>query len=425
MKTDCFQCADAIIEQSPDAAAVALLLRKRGLNSTISECSALDEELPPHDLYVADCWSGERTRRIQAARRRGSLVTSIGELVMRLADAPTIGVTGTAGKTETTHAIAALLEASAIRAHMGRTGRAENAWPTGDLLSRLPQIDPPDRVLVELTSTHLCFMQSSPQIAVVTNIWPDHIELHGSYRAYRAAKRVLLEAQGGEGIAILNADDPGSRALRRIVRGQRFLFSGVRPVRRGVGVERGRLVARLDGPSLPLGPPPDDLLSANAAAAVLAALLGGAHPEAVRERLRKRFGLALRRQDLADVHGVRVVNDGMAATPRKALASLAQHEPSSLIVIAGGRNEIGGVRVHAAVSEQAAVRALCDALRAVSTVVLFGTAAGRVDVPGSVVCGTLAEARGYAFSVAQPGQTVLFAPGFPCSLEDRKAFASC
>ena len=98
---------------------------------------------------------------------------------------PTIGITGTAGKTTTTALVVQLLRAAGVRVHASTTARAGNLWPTAELLEQ-----PADGVLVlELTSSHLCFTSHSPSVAAITCFWPDHLELHGSLERYRARRR--------------------------------------------------------------------------------------------------------------------------------------------------------------------------------------------------------------------------------------------
>jgi UDP-N-acetylmuramoylalanine--D-glutamate ligase len=112
--------------------------------------------------------------------------------VLERSPVPTIGVTGTAGKTTTVAFLAYLLRTAGSTVHTGTTARAGNLWPTAELLP--PPAD--GVVLMELTSSHLCFTTHSPTIAVITCFWPDHLELHGSLERYRAAKEAIVRHQG-------------------------------------------------------------------------------------------------------------------------------------------------------------------------------------------------------------------------------------
>ena len=123
--------------------------------------------------------AGDRAARRRCCARAGCVVRCLGDLLLERATVPTIGVTGTAGKTTTAASSRLPPQRPARPCHTSTTARAANLWPTAELLP-----PPTDGVLVmELTSSHLCFTTQSPTIAVITCFWPDHLELHGSLDA--------------------------------------------------------------------------------------------------------------------------------------------------------------------------------------------------------------------------------------------------
>src|SRR5207249_3601727 len=118
------------------------------------------------------------------------------------------GVTGTKGKSTTATLLANMLTAAGVRAHLGgNVGRS--------LLGALPRIRPSDAVVLELSSFQLHALRGTgfrPSVAVVTNLFPDHLDRHGTFEAYARAKCVLLESQQEEDVAVLPAGDSATAA---------------------------------------------------------------------------------------------------------------------------------------------------------------------------------------------------------------------
>ena len=124
-----------------------------------------------------------------------------------------LGVTGSAGKSTTARLAEAMLRASGVEVLSAHDAPADNAWPTAALVARVLAARPPAWCVAELTSNHLAVCSASPQIACITNVWPDHVDQHGSLAAYLAAKRRIVEFQTADDWVVVNADDPGAVAL--------------------------------------------------------------------------------------------------------------------------------------------------------------------------------------------------------------------
>jgi UDP-N-acetylmuramoylalanine--D-glutamate ligase len=353
------------------------------------------------------------------------------DLLLRFSPVPVLGVTGSAGKTTTARLAEAMLLASGIETLTARDAPAENAWPTAALLARVLAAHPPAWCVAELTSNHLAVCSASPRVACITNIWPDHVDQHGSLAAYLEAKRHIVAFQSARDWVVVNAADPGAVELAgasaaRVVR----CTLGGPAADPGAGVEAGRLVARIDGrvhdlgPASALPPPPG---SENGLLAGTAALLAGATPEGIAEALATWRGLALRREHLGVIGGAAVIRDALAATPAKAAAGLALHPPGSVVLVAGGYDDLGGGTMHDAPGERELfAHAAGVASIACVHAALFGpagprlaaalTAAGLASV---TVHHTLAEATADAREHAAPGRTILFAPWFPTTPAER------
>jgi UDP-N-acetylmuramoylalanine--D-glutamate ligase len=378
----------------------------------------------PGDVRLLSPWAPLADSELASA-------SGAADLLLRFSPVPVLGVTGSAGKTTTSRLAEAMLRASGIETLSSSDAPADNAWPTAGLLERILEARPPAWCVAELTSNHLAVCSASPQIACITNVWADHVDQHGSLAAYLAAKRRIVEFQGADDWTVANADDPGSlelaaaspaRILRCTLRGP-----ASDP---GAGIESARLVVRLHGrahdlgaaDALPPAPGPESGLLAGACA-----LLAGASPDAIAHALSSWQGLALRREHLGFVDGCEVIRDALAATPAKVAAGLELHDPGTVVLIAGGEDDLGAGPMHSDPQERALFeKAAGAAARACSHAALFGPAAARLEralseagLTSVAVCTTLAEACANARAEAAPGQTILFAPWFATSPAER------
>ena len=423
------------------ARATASALRARGsrpprrarleqLGVAVEAHADLDEDPGAADVAYLDVWTPEVAPRVARLRAQGTRVSCLGDLLLERWPGPTIGITGTAGKTSTTALVAEMLLFSGVELAVSAGARAGNLWPTADLLARLEDGDPAVTLLLELTSSHLAFMQTSPSLAAIVSFWPDHLELHGGLAGYRAAKEGIVRHQRPGDIAVVNADD-ASASFARTTPADIVAFSLRAPVERGAYLEPdGGLVlvdpvdTTLLGPLPQRTPHPSNIV---AAAAIAAA--AGAAPEAIVWVVAGAAPLPWRASGAGVVAGVRVIDDGMAATPAKAAAALASHPDGSVVLIAGGMLELGGGPVHRMPEERALLAAALDEVaRAARLVVLFGAAAGVLELElaargvRTLRAGELDEAVQLAFVNLDGAGALLFSPIFPVTLEERVRF---
>src|SRR5438034_4160026 len=230
----------------------------------------------------------ELVARRAAGDTAAPAVISEVDLFLRLCPSPTIGITGTKGKTTTSALTHALLATDPDHAAVlgGNIG--------APLVERLPELTPRHRVVLELSELQLPTLSRGTDVAVYTNVTSDHLDRHGSLEAYRAVKRRLAEltrARGG--LLVLNGDDPFVAGLERDYDRPmsggwpgrtitRYRTAGTAAV--GVGVVDGRIVAASIGEILPVGelPLPGDHNVANALAAISVALHFAIPPAAIR-----------------------------------------------------------------------------------------------------------------------------------------------
>ena len=317
-----------------------------------------------------------------------------------------IAVTGSNGKSTTTALIHALLEASGRRCWLGgNIGRS--------LLPVVDQIKPDDWVVLELSSfqlERLSWLEARPDIAVVTNFSPNHLDWHGTLDAYATAKKSILRWQTETDCAVLNATDtnvsswPGS--------GRRVFFNcctqqlpadaaGLAGNSIGVNIDGHRQSVPLDGFRLR-----GRHNRENAQAAVAAALIAGVDEASIERGLSQFEPLPHRLQLVAEWEGRSFYNDSIATTPESAIAALdAFDEP--IVLLAGGYDK------QVDLSEFAA--AIGRRARAVA---LLGTTGPRLasqfnsqTPPPHLVATSFREAIGWTIEQSAPGDVVLLSPG--------------
>lgn len=293
-------------------------------------------------------------QRLVAARAAGDLhvpaVVSEPDLFLRLCVAPTIGVTGTKGKTTTSSLAAAILAADP--SHPALLGGNIGV----PLVERLPEITSGHRVVVELSELQLPTLSRGTTVAVYTNVTADHLDRHGSLAAYRRVKRRLAELVDPDGALILNAEDPVVAAYAALGTVPSILYRRDPPMPGGLGVVDGWIVAA-DMERLPIagagpvavGPggrvmPVGELAIpgahnvSNAMAAIAVGLAFGVAPDAIREAAAAFTGVEHRLESVALIDGVRFVNDSQGTQPDAVVAALRAFEPP-VVLIAGGRDK--------------------------------------------------------------------------------------
>ncbi len=269
---------------------------------------------------------------LEAARARGALVTSEMEVFLRLCPCRVIAVTGSDGKTTTTTIISELLKAAGYRVHLGgNIGRP--------LLCDTPEMKQEDYAVLELSSFQLHSMFCRPDVAVITNLTPNHLDKHRDFQDYIDAKRAIYENQGPEGRLILNADDPHTDYYRRSAPGRVSLFSNKH------GVERG--AALLEGWLCRVGPEgkerivkaadiriPGDHNVLNYLAA-FEAVRGLVDAEVCRQVAMSFPGVAHRLELVRELRGVKYINDSIGSSPTRTIAGL-RALPVKPVILCGG-----------------------------------------------------------------------------------------
>ena len=331
---------------------------------------------------------------VAAARERGVAVVGELELAWRLLSNEFIAVTGTNGKTTTTELIGHVhREAGLPVAVAGNVGA-----PVADLVG---QVAGEATVVCECSSFQLeDTLEFAPEAAVLLNLTPDHLDRHGTWDAYVAAKLEAFRRQGNDDVAVypcdLDVEDLGGCA-RRVCFGD------------GGEAELADRAGQLWWAEQPLLRTDEIRLRGvhnrhNAMAAAAVSLARGVQPDAVAAALREFAGVPHRLEEVAQLDGVLYVNDSKATNPASTIVGLASFAPGSVHLIAGGQAKGGFDELVAPVRERCAA------------VYLIGEAAPALaaDLADAGVpladCGDLERAVAAARAAARPGAVVLLSP---------------
>ncbi len=354
----------------------------------------------PADLVFRTPGMHPNTPALTALRQRGAEITSEMEIFFEVCPCTLLAVTGSDGKTTTTTLIAKMLQAA------GKT-----VWLGGNigtpLLPQVNEMHPEDYAVVELSSFQLMDMRRSPHVAVVTNLAPNHLDIHKDMEEYVEAKKNIFRFQKAGDVLILNHDNAitdgftGNGATLKFSRRERT---------QGAWVEDGTIFV-LGRPVLKTA---DILIPGvhnieNYMAAILA-VQGLVDDETVRNVART-FGGVEHRIELVRVKdGVRYYNDSIASSPSRTIAGLRSF-PEKVILIAGGYDkhipyDVLGPEICAHVSKLFLGGATGEQIRqAVENAPEY-----EIGKPEIQDCGDFDHAFCAAVAAARPGDTVLMSP---------------
>ncbi len=267
-----------------------------------------------------------------AAKARGSEITSEMEVFFQVCPCTLVAVTGSDGKTTTTTIISELLKAAGNTVYVG----GNIGHP---LLCQADEMHPEDYAVLELSSFQLMTMTRSPHIAVVTNLAPNHLDMHKGMEEYVAAKENIFRYQSAGDIAVFNLDNAITREQGTRALGQVRYFSRREEPSEGVFLRDGDIVLRKDGQDRVIMTTEDIRLPGvhnieNYMAA--SAAVEGLVPDAViRDFARSFNGVEHRIELVRTYHGARFYNDSIASSPSRTIAGLRSFK-EKVILIAGG-----------------------------------------------------------------------------------------
>lgn len=343
------------------------------------------------------------------AREEGAELTSEMEVFFELCPAEIIAVTGSDGKTTTTTLIHKMLEAEGFKCWLGGNIGAP-------LLARVEEIEKSHKVVLELSSFQLHTMKKSPHIAVVTNLSPNHLDVHKSFEEYIDAKKNIFLYQSGTDKLILNCDNDITRAFAGEAKGKVLYFSRKEEVKEGASMEKEWLVFKEQGKGSKLVKAEDIKIpgvhNVENFLAAAAAVMEYVKPQTV-EQVAKTFqGVAHRIEFIREINGVRYYNDSIASSPSRSMAGLNSFK-EKVILIAGGKDKnipydgLGPViaeKVKALILIGQTASKIEEALKAE----VEKTGRGK-DIP-VLKCTTYEEIVNTAYKMAKRGDVVVLSP---------------
>ena len=342
--------------------------------------------------------------QLEEARARGCAVTSELELFFRLCPCKIYGVTGSDGKTTTTSIIAEFLKAQGRTVHLGgNIGKP--------LLPEIESIAPEDVAVVELSSFQLISMRESPDVAVVTNLSPNHLDVHKDMQEYIDAKKNILLHQGALSRTVLNAGNEITAAFAPEVRGDCWMFRRGAPVERGVWCDgeniyvHGEKLLEVSQIKIPGWHNVENYMAA------IAAVWGDVEPQTIRHVAETFAGVEHRAKFVRELGGVKYYNDSIATSPTRVISGMLSLFPQKILMIAGGYDK------H--IPFEPLGPAVCEKVK---TLILLGSTAQKIQdavmaapqyregCPEILRVETMEEAVAAAAAHAQPGDIVSLSP---------------
>lgn len=338
---------------------------------------------------------------------RGAILTTEIEMLLKLSPATFIGITGSDGKTTTTSLIYEILKCGGYNCFLG----GNIGIP---LFTKVKDMRPEDIVVLELSSFQLIDMKISPKISVITNISPNHLNVHSSYEEYIQSKENIYKYQNDDGIIVLNYDNMITKNFSKNINNKYIMFSSKTKLEDGIIYDDGIIKECKDGVRKHILNVKDINLRGihnfeNVCAAI-AATNSLVDTQTQVKAIKNFKGVEHRLELVREINGVKWYNDSIGTSPTRTIAGLNSFD-ENIILIAGGYDK------HLDYSPIG--KPIVDN---VGTLILMGATADKIE--NSVKeelkkdkkdlsiykCDTLEQTVNLAFDIAKKGDVVLFSP---------------
>ena len=269
---------------------------------------------------------------IQKEIERGAILTSEIELVLELCPGTTIGITGSDGKTTTTSLVYEILKEQNVKCYLG----GNIGIP---LFTKLDEMKPEDYVVLELSSFQLMTMQTSPNIAVVTNVTPNHLDIHKSYEEYINSKANIFKYQKEDDLLVLNYENEITKSFSKQAKGKVVYFNSKSKLDNGVILDNGIIKICDNGLRRHIVNTKNVKLRGihnyeNICAAI-AATNNFVSTEVQASAITKFLGVNHRLEFVREINGAKWYNDSIASSPTRTIAGLNSFN-EDIVLIAGG-----------------------------------------------------------------------------------------
>ena len=338
---------------------------------------------------------------------KGALVTTEVELLMKMCPAKVIGITGSDGKTTTTSLINSILQKAGYKTFLG----GNIGTP---LFTKLSEMTPEDIVVLELSSFQLMGMEVSPQIAIITNITPNHLNIHKDYQEYIDAKKNIFKYQDENGILVLNYDNEITKECAKEANGKVIFFSNQTKLDNGYIVDEDVIKECDDKVRKHILNTDDVILRGNHnyqnIATAIAATASLVDIETAVKAVKEFKPVEHRIEFVEEIDGAKWYNDSASSSPSRTLSGLNAFK-ENIVLIAGGYDKN--------LDYTPLAKTIIDKVKAL---ILIGQTAGKIydavkeelekenknlDI---YMCETLEDTISIARKNAESGDVVLFSP---------------
>lgn len=344
---------------------------------------------------------------LQKEAERGAIVTTEVEMLMEMCPCKIVGITGSDGKTTTTSLINAILKKARYKTFLG----GNIGTP---LFTKLPEMEPNDIVVLELSSFQLMNMHISPDIAIITNITPNHLNIHKDYQEYIDAKKCIFKNQNEKGILILNYDNDITRECAKEANGNVVFFSSKVKLDNGFIVDGNIIKECNDKVRKHILNTDEVILRGNHnfqnIATALAATKTLVDTDIAVQAIKEFKPVEHRIEFVKEIEGVKWYNDSASSSPTRTISGINAFK-ENIILIAGGYDKN--------LEYEPLAKPVVDK---VSTLILIGQTAEKIyDVVKNesekenkkiniYMCDTLEQTIEIAKKSAKKGDVVLFSP---------------
>jgi len=269
-------------------------------------------------------------------KNRGAIVTTEIEQLIKMAPCKIIGVTGSDGKTTTTTLTYEILKNAGYKVYLG----GNIGIP---LFTKLSEIEPDDIIVLELSSFQLMGMEISPEIAGITNITPNHLNIHKDYQEYIDAKKNIFKYQDENGVLVLNADNDITNSCRDEANGKVIMFSSTKKLENGFIVDNGIIKECEDGIRRHIIDTKDLKLKGEHnfqnICTALALTKGLVDIDKAVDTIKEFSGVHHRLELVRVIDGVEWYNDSASTSPTRGISALNAFDNKEIVLIAGGADK--------------------------------------------------------------------------------------
>lgn len=320
------------IEQIP----IDIINKAKNYNMQIFTGKEYLTNLNGYDLILRSPSCLPTVKELVEEEKRGAIVTTEIELLMKICPCKIIGVTGSDGKTTTTTLVSEIIKAAGYKCHLG----GNIGIP---LFTKLNEIMPEDIVVLELSSFQLMEMDISPEIAIITNITPNHLNVHKDYNEYIEAKKNIFKNQDKDSILVLNYDNELTRNCAKEAKGNVIFFSSKEKLENGYIVD-GKVIKKCEDSIRKHIVDTKDVQIKGVhnfenICAALAATSKLVEEQVAVDTIKKFKGVSHRIEFVKEIDDVKWYNDSASTSPTRLISALNAFENEKIVLIAGGADK--------------------------------------------------------------------------------------